>query len=1708
MKALEAKAFPAMVYALPELAAEECELDELPAGKETKQEHWRAFVHLLQAFERVPAFRQVEGSALLPPLDAARREQLAALGSSFRTVNEDHLARALRGELAPEDIVRPPNAGAPSTAIPARGPLAGVNLLVQPVQRLQQEDEGRIKWKDGDLTVVPKTKKCKDMDEWERGFFRIISSTVCSRGQSESGATTSGTVTVPSSSNNSSKSSSPRRTTVRGAEAQEAVVEAKAAVAEVAAVAVALRMRATATMVATADISQTAISDIQEAPAGAGEVPLVVPGPAVEMDMAPVVETEAEGEATLVERARGEREMEVPTGGSAPERWWAGLRRDEFIPVWDVLGGPRRHDRVPLKWGVERVAPLPVTQTSPDTWRSPEEPWRVRTSTRWPALRAEILQRATIENMKRCGTGENERRCYEEECERVGCAIPTLTDRAHLVAAAFQDWHDVDFLVRCAVFGAGWPSEEIEVDEPYRVPNYVGPEHMDVMRDEITRESEAGHIFLARWRLPLGIIALGMVEKVRKGKVKYRPVNDYSRPEDVGMNARIELDKDEFTTVKEAYGMLRPRYWMFKVDMETACRSKGIASMYWPHQCFEFDGVRWMDARAPFGNRALPGIFMRWTRAIVAWMRARGIPTVEYLDDFFCILETKEQAEEAMLLLVEFLTFLGFKVNSAKCKGPTQLLEFLGVLLSTEGDVCMASIDEERIAVVVKLAGEPRARAARGMVSRRALDSLLGLLAFCSHVVWGLSLYTRRGFNFLVATTGRRMVRLPHQVLEDLAVLERVVRKYNGRRVVLERRLVDERHFATDASGSLGFGRVWEKLFFLLSWADLARLPQQPWFPRRPGCPSNWSINYLELFAVWWAVVLWGHRMSGRTVVVNIDNKSAMYQVGSWWGLVEYLPLLRQIFFTCAKHDIRLQPRYINNKDNLLADLLSRLDMPRFLVEHRAFLRATVWRQNRDDWMVCPVRWEELDQEFGPFTVDSCVAESRANAYCYLSWSRVEDARVQKFDGHNAWGNLPFSIIAAIIRNFLCCKRRQQWGTAACFLVPVWAGNEGWELVKSLPHVFKSPWPSLTGREGWAEELVQELQRETERCKAEALAPETRRCYGTGVQAFVTFCIVFACMGGLDPLLPATDASLCMFITFSSWFVQPDTIKNYLAGVRQLHLQRGHEWVPVAARHTATTLQGVKRCWGRPPKPVMPLTLADLAKMALLISMHDLGQESLWAAILVGFFGLFRKDNLTTGKAGRPGDSALFVMEKTTGKRASVVPMTHDALVAGIKALAERVGLNPASYAGHSLRRGGATAAMRLDVNSLYIKMQGNWKSDCFERYCELDTEQKLVLPGLEKPCECELWYTWELCQGGPQEQGLQPPNHKGEGKGGGGKAQRQAFLAVAPPRLSPRAAWELLAKGFESTLSGPRSAHKLSRNLNLDKWRLNRRWFDWAQEHEGEFTVECFASEISAQLPCCYSQWWDLLARESDGQGKHNWMESPMGPLDHMEALTFDVAFMPRRPRARHEIGGSRARPPPTKMSCTPAQCASVSEDYCHVTYDDGANEDLRPEDETYLVLPPKEKSRALAKLDWRHVGPIIDQISIWGQLGKHTDKKLVVTATPLPLAHSTQGCHRLEALLLSCISEGQATERSWRRTEAVATVLRVAPARTWGRLQAGLRSAHSLRSGSTPRAGLLCWWVGTALISHDYSYGPAQLWPVAQSFPQQGSTRSARGK
>ena len=75
--------------------------------------------------------------------------------------------------------------------------------------------------------------------------------------------------------------------------------------------------------------------------------------------------------------------------------------------------------------------------------------------------------------------------------------------------------------------------------------------------------------------------------------------------------------------------------------------------------------------------------------------------------------------------------------------------------------------------------------------------------------------------------------------------------------------------------------------------------------------------------------------------------------------------------------------------------------------------------------------------------------------------------------------------------------------------------------------------------------------------------------------------------------------------------------------------------------------------------------------------------------------------------------------------------MTHANLIGGLRMLLVRCGVeNPAQYAGHSFRRGGATAGFDLGPNfHYYVQLLGDWKSDAFFIYNGLRPECRLALP-------------------------------------------------------------------------------------------------------------------------------------------------------------------------------------------------------------------------------------------------------------------------------------------------------------------------------------------------------------------------------------------
>ncbi|KAK3288433.1 hypothetical protein CYMTET_4090 [Cymbomonas tetramitiformis] len=199
--------------------------------------------------------------------------------------------------------------------------------------------------------------------------------------------------------------------------------------------------------------------------------------------------------------------------------------------------------------------------------------------------------------------------------------------------------------------------------------------------------------------------------------------------------------------------------------------------------------------------------------------------------------------------------------------------------------------------------------------------------------------------------------------------------------------------------------------------------------------------------------------------------------------------------------------------------------------------------------------------------------------------------------------------------------------------------------------------------------------------------------------------------------------------------------------------------------------------------------------------------------------------------------------------------------------------------------------------------------------------------------------------------------------------------------------------------------ADNLSRCEDLDDWRLNRDWFVWANKQWGPYTVDRFASEISAQLPRYYAAWKDPKCEGVDSltydwRGENNWVNPPWALLDEvahklreegaaatvvapywpgqswfreLEALATEVVIMPRRRDlfTPSRLGGSELLGPSNTTASKvtvgskievfwkdddcfyPGVVKEFNEDgKAHVLYDDGDEETLDLSEENFKII------------------------------------------------------------------------------------------------------------------------------------------------------------
>ena len=144
---------------------------------------------------------------------------------------------------------------------------------------------------------------------------------------------------------------------------------------------------------------------------------------------------------------------------------------------------------------------------------------------------------------------------------------------------------------------------------------------------------------------------------------KIRLIHDCSRPHGQAVN-------DYITTNDDATTLLRPNYYMAKIDLRHAYRSVPIHP-----DNYKATGCKWQflgdhsytyfyDTRLPFGAKSSPEIFHRITQSVRRMMARRGFPNIiVYLDDFLVIGATREECQLAYVTLFQLLIDLGFTLS-------------------------------------------------------------------------------------------------------------------------------------------------------------------------------------------------------------------------------------------------------------------------------------------------------------------------------------------------------------------------------------------------------------------------------------------------------------------------------------------------------------------------------------------------------------------------------------------------------------------------------------------------------------------------------------------------------------------------------------------------------------------------------------------------------------------------------------------------------------------------------------------------------------------------------------------------------------------------------------------------------------------------------------------------------------------------------------
>ena len=303
------------------------------------------------------------------------------------------------------------------------------------------------------------------------------------------------------------------------------------------------------------------------------------------------------------------------------------------------------------------------------------------------------------------------------------------------------------------------------------------------------------------------------------------------------------------------------------------------------------------------------------------------------------------------------------------------------------------------------------------------------------------------------------------------------------------------------------------------------------------------------------------------------------------------------------------------------------------------------------------------------------------------------------------------------------------------------------------------------------------LSSEASRLIEAAWEDSTWSSYGSAVNSYFLFC---SAHGIPNHGFPINTSRLVAWVTYCFSYKQlaASTVTSYLSALKSCMSMADFDITPFRSQRLRYTMRGMsKLCPKRfNSKPRLPITVWLLLTFFQSIGNTTLeNQDAIKAALAIGVYGLLRgaeflsKSNslnpLTRADVSWFDDRVELLLRSSKtdylkkGVRVVIYrndsptcpwtllkkawdaapvkapyapavqvadgsPISYSCIQRAIKTLAAAVGLDPASFASHSLRIGGATTLAMLGVPASIIKEMGRWKSVCYQLYTRVSQSQ------------------------------------------------------------------------------------------------------------------------------------------------------------------------------------------------------------------------------------------------------------------------------------------------------------------------------------------------------------------------------------------------